>query len=63
MRVRLAGTAIHVVKATRELGGSVTTTTAERRELTREEEDRVLVAEAFTAEAVPTAVEGAHIGN
>src|SRR5208283_482333 len=69
IRAPLAATPIHAVKATRALGGSVITTTAERREVTRQEGvpasagEALTLVEAFTAAvaAVSAAVAAAHI--
>jgi hypothetical protein len=63
IRVRLAATSIHVVKETREREESVISTTAESRELTRQEEGPASVAAVFTVAAVSTAVAEAHIAD
>lgn len=52
IRVLLAATAKHVVKATRALEGSVITTMAERRDVTRQEGGPASVVEDLTAAAV-----------
>ena len=62
-RARLEGTGIHEVKVIRALARSVITTTAERSEVTRQEEGPASVVEAFTAAAVSMAVAAGHIAS